>query len=330
MLSRKSQKLVKNVVCFVAALSGSVLASQSQVNAETFQIGGFGLNTNNNFARIDGQPKMSTWQTNPNDNDQQFDQVRGNRGGMMLKHRSTGKCVNAYRGNGSEFNVWPCNANDGDQNWNIINLGGGKVQLQKVGTNLCIDMPERRNYGRVHMIVCDRNNGNQQWVSSSQTTQPPVVQPPVQNPTIGIPVTWTLPAYRSNNIFWLSGYAPASQGSPNNKLNGALGNCTWYVNGRLQQLGYSKYALDSMPGNAQNWDNTAGRGVTISSTPKVGAIAQWESNHVAVVEQVNANGTIVISESSYYTNESRKTGSYLYNTRTIAANNPTRYLIVPK
>ncbi len=181
MLSRKLIKLVKNVACSAAVLSGTVLAVQSQVNAETLQIGGFGLNTNNNFSRIDGQPKMSSWQTNPNDNDQQFDQVRGNRGGMMLKHRSTGKCVNAYRiGNGSEFNVWPCDPNDGDQNWNIINLGGGKVQLQKVGTNSCIDMPYRSNYGKVHIWTCDRNNGNQQWISSSQTTQPPSQQVDLQ------------------------------------------------------------------------------------------------------------------------------------------------------
>ncbi len=146
--------------------------------------------------------------------------------------------------------------------------------------------------------------------------------------TIGIAVDWNLAAYRQNNIFWQSGYAPNSMysGSTVNHLDGSLGNCTWYVNGRLQQLGYSKYALDSMYGNASTWENTAARGVTISSTPQVGAIAQWESNHVAVVERVNSDGTILISESSYWFNGT----SYLYNTRTIAANSPSRFLIVPR
>ncbi|HEY9702873.1 MAG TPA: ricin-type beta-trefoil lectin domain protein, partial [Allocoleopsis sp.] len=236
MLSRKSQKLVKNVVCLVAVLSGSLLASQ--VNAETFQIGGFGLNTNNNFSRIDGQPKMSSWQHNPNDNDQQFDQVRGNRGGMMLKHRSTGKCVNAYRGNGSEFNVWPCNANDGDQNWNIINLGGGKVQLQKVGTNLCIDMPERRNYGRVHMIVCDRNNGNQQWVSSSQT-------PPPQTSSVIIKPTTNrnLEFYKGQQWVTSNGYKFVFQGDGNLVLYSPSGQPLWATGS--ERMGATGFAVQT-------------------------------------------------------------------------------------
>jgi surface antigen len=162
------------------------------------------------------------------------------------------------------------------------------------------------------------------------TNQPPSPSGYLGSSTIEIPVNWNLAAYRQNNIFWNSGNAPSSTGSPNNQLNGATGNCTWYVNGRLQQLGYSKYALDSMPGWAGTWDDTASRGVTKSSVPQVGAIAQWESGHVAVVERVNADGSILISESSYYQNVSNKTGSYLYNTLTIVASAPTRYLIVPR
>ncbi|MDP5016855.1 MAG: RICIN domain-containing protein, partial [Dolichospermum sp.] len=86
----------------------------------------------------------------------------------MLKHRSTGKCLNAYRtSNGSEMNVWPCNPADLDQNWNIIPVGDGYNLIQRVGTNRCVDTPTRNNSGRVHLWDCDRNNGNQRWKSSN-------------------------------------------------------------------------------------------------------------------------------------------------------------------
>ncbi|TAF04212.1 MAG: CHAP domain-containing protein [Nostocales cyanobacterium] len=151
-----------------------------------------------------------------------------------------------------------------------------------------------------------------------------------------VPISWNLAAYRENNIFWTSGNAPSSMYSNSTittKLGTSLGNCTWYVNGRLQQLGYSKAALDTMSGNATTWDNTAGRTVTSSSTPQVGAIAQWDATtsnplgHVAVVERVNSDGTILISQSSYSPNT---LNNYFYKIETIAATAPTRFLIVPR
>ncbi|MEY2977032.1 MAG: hypothetical protein RLZZ435_1171, partial [Cyanobacteriota bacterium] len=106
-------------------------------------------------------------------------------------------------------------------------------------------------------------------------------------------------------------------------------NCTWYTHGRLMQLGYSEYALDSMLGNAGTWDNTASRGAYVSYTPRAGAIAVWEAGvngagsvgHVAVVERVNSDGTILISESNW--------AGRAYNTRTISASNPSKFVIVP-
>ncbi|WP_392532731.1 DUF4214 domain-containing protein [Nostoc sp. C117] len=145
--------------------------------------------------------------------------------------------------------------------------------------------------------------------------------------TINISVDWNSSAYRQNNIFWKYGYAPDSVNPPSHNLDSSLGNCTWYANGRLQQLGYNATVLNKMNGMAYEWDNQAANaGATISAKPQVGAIAQWESGHVAVVEQVNQDGTIVISESSYWYNGK----SYLYNTRTILASNPTCYILVPK
>lgn len=79
----------------------------------------------------------------------------------------------------------------------------------------------------------------------------------------------------------------------------ALGNCTWYAWGRAYEILGSKPQLST--GNAGDWYyyNSSNEIYGYSSNaPKVGAIACWE-NHVAVVEKVNSDGTIMISESSY-------------------------------
>ncbi|MEO1561123.1 MAG: CHAP domain-containing protein [Cyanobacteria bacterium J06632_19] len=107
-------------------------------------------------------------------------------------------------------------------------------------------------------------------------------------------------------------------------------NCTWYAHGRMIQLGYSENALDSMWGDAGTWDNTASRGAYVSKEPQVGSIAVWEANvngagrvgHVGIVERVNSDGTILISESNW----NKKT----YSTRTISKYNPSKFVIVPK
>jgi uncharacterized protein with LGFP repeats/pimeloyl-ACP methyl ester carboxylesterase len=157
-------------------------------------------------------------------------------------------------------------------------------------------------------------------------------EPPINggsSPPSGTSRSFNSSFFREGNIFWLQGFAPASTSPSFTNLGNAKGNCTWYVNGRLQELGYSTATLNKLSGNAQDWDNQAiAAGITISSTPKVGSIAQWENGHVAVIERVNADGTILISESSY-SSISGSALDYLYNTRTISASNPTRFIIVP-
>ncbi|MEG5060937.1 CHAP domain-containing protein, partial [Microcoleus sp. A2-C5] len=140
---------------------------------------------------------------------------------------------------------------------------------------------------------------------------------------------FNLPAYRENNIFWQSGYAPASTNPSSTNLGSALGNCTWYVNGRLQQLGYNTTALNKLRGNANEWDNqAAAAGIFMSKDAQVGDIAQWENGHVAVVEKVNPGGTILISQSSYTPN-SGSAADYLYKTETISASSPSQFIRVP-
>ena len=110
-------------------------------------------------------------------------------------------------------------------------------------------------------------------------------------------------------------------------------NCTWYAHGRMMQLGYSENALDSMLHNAGTWDNEAGRGCQVTSTPEVPCIAVWEAltgkagnvGHVGVVERINADGSILISESNW--------SGKAYNTRTIYPGSiywPSKFITVPK
>ncbi|MBD2097702.1 CHAP domain-containing protein [Trichocoleus sp. FACHB-591] len=299
---------------FLGLIGASATKAQA---AETFSVdsdnGGMALNTNNQFRKIDGQPRMSSWQRNDSDPDQQFDRLPGNRGGILLKHRSTGNCLNAhYLSNGAELNVWGCNADDPDQNFNVIDLGGGYNRIQRTGTNLCVDSPDRANFGKVHLWQClDPSIPNQRWKSSA------IVTPSTT-------VNWSSPAYRENNPFWKT-FAPPSVGGTLD----SQGNCTWYANGRLRELGYGANDLTRLTGNASYWITQAhNASIPTGKTAQVGAIAQWVGlNHVAVVEKVNTDGTILISESSYNYPPQFPNG-YLYSTRTIQANSVDNYIYV--
>ncbi len=164
-------KKVQTLAAIAIASVSLVATAQAAQALETFQVnGGYALNTNNSFRLIDGNPRMSLYQHNINDTDQQFDRLPGNLGGILLRHRSTGKCLNAhYLSNNSEMNVWPCNASDPDQNWNLLSLSSGEFLIRRNGTNFCVDSPTRTNTGRVHLITCDANNANQRWKSSGSS-----------------------------------------------------------------------------------------------------------------------------------------------------------------
>ncbi|HEY5806002.1 MAG TPA: LysM peptidoglycan-binding domain-containing protein [Candidatus Saccharimonadales bacterium] len=76
------------------------------------------------------------------------------------------------------------------------------------------------------------------------------------------------------------------------------GFCTWYVANRRAQLGR---ALPSNLGDAWTWDNRAeAAGMQVNRTPAAGAVAVTSSysrpGHVAIVEAINADGSIWITE----------------------------------
>lgn len=173
------KSLPKNILSGFAATVAIVGVSigNSAALAENFVVdGNKALNTNNNFGKVDGQPRMSIFDFNSNDPDQQFDRIQGSRGGTLLKHRSTGKCLNAhYLTNGGLVNVWSCNAADPDQNFNITSPGSGYSQIQRTGTNLCVDSPTRDNLGKVHVWECV-GNSNQRFKNSGTSIPTPPTQ----------------------------------------------------------------------------------------------------------------------------------------------------------
>ena len=93
------------------------------------------------------------------------------------------------------------------------------------------------------------------------------------------------------------------------------GNCTWYAYERRAQLGIP---VGSFWGNANTWAIAAySSGYLVDNTPKPGAVLVDTSGyygHVAVVESINSNGDIIISEM----NNSAYGGLGVVNNRTIS------------
>ena len=116
------------------------------------------------------------------------------------------------------------------------------------------------------------------------------------------------------------GYSPCIQGNPLDKGLNVLANCVGWAIGRFNfetQEGSCKY-MGTM--NAENFYANAYKwGLETGQTPKVGAIICWSkgkpayatdgAGHVAIVEQINADGSLLISESGYK--------SYIFRNRTI-------------
>lgn len=83
------------------------------------------------------------------------------------------------------------------------------------------------------------------------------------------------------------------------------GQCTWYVYERVQQFGKH---VGGHWGDAHNWDNSAeDAGYSVSTTPKNHTAVVFEAGqsgasplygHVAFVEKVNDDGSIIVSESN--------------------------------
>lgn len=100
------------------------------------------------------------------------------------------------------------------------------------------------------------------------------------------------------------GYGTSIQGYPLCEGLTCLSNCVGYAAARFNEIGdYNCWKYFNYPPNAEDFwtkEPTLSRG----AEPKLGAIIVWEgvgskAGHVAVVEQINDDGSIVTSESGY-------------------------------
>lgn len=101
----------------------------------------------------------------------------------------------------------------------------------------------------------------------------------------------------------------------NTTAAGYNGQCTWYA--YFRRLAIGRAIPNTSLGNAVSWAwSLGGRGYAVSNKPSVGSIIQngGGAGHVGVVEQLNPDGSILISEMNYY-----PAGNYVVDLRTIPA-----------
>lgn len=109
--------------------------------------------------------------------------------------------------------------------------------------------------------------------------------------------------YSQGNIFYAAGYG--------------LPNCTCYAYGRYAEIQNNPYVFAQLPtGDAGTWYENA-TNFRRGSTPALGAVICWKTSdpstgalgHVAIVEVINPDGSIVISESGW--------NAWYFNTETL-------------
>lgn len=107
------------------------------------------------------------------------------------------------------------------------------------------------------------------------------------------------------------GYSGAIMGSPRCDGADVLANCVGYAAGRFNEIiGKGKFAYFQYPPNAEDFYDTAiAAGLKVGTKPQLGAIICWAkgktwtsadgAGHVAVVEEIKSDGSIITSESGY-------------------------------
>jgi surface antigen len=107
------------------------------------------------------------------------------------------------------------------------------------------------------------------------------------------------------------GYSGAILGNPRMSGCDTLANCVGYAAGRFNEIiGKNKFVYFQYPPNAEDFYDTAiQQGLKVGQVPQLGSIIVWAkgktwtsadgAGHVAVVEKINADGSIITSESGY-------------------------------
>ena len=107
------------------------------------------------------------------------------------------------------------------------------------------------------------------------------------------------------------GYSGCIVGNPTDKGCNVLANCVGYAAGRFNEIiGKQKFVYFQYPPNAEDFYDTAiAAGLEVGTKPQLGAIIVWAkgktwtsadgAGHVAVVEEIKSDGSIITSESGY-------------------------------
>jgi surface antigen/LysM repeat protein len=141
--------------------------------------------------------------------------------------------------------------------------------------------------------------------------------PEAERPGYVAPRSASYGVYRSFNAGgYIGGNVKAlyRDNSPSSPGNGyARSNCTWYAYERRLKLGRP---IGSFWGNAATWaSNASANGFRVDQVPEAGAVMQNGGGfgHVAVVESVNSDGSVTVTEMNY------NWGGNLVDERTIPA-----------
>lgn len=132
---------------------------------------------------------------------------------------------------------------------------------------------------------------------------------------------WQNPKWYADNVFYTSGYG--------------LPNCTCYAWGRFWEIGGGRPALPTSNGGEWWADAQASGAYQTGQVAQVGAVACYEdldggAGHVAVVERINADGTLLISQSAWrrpLTDYPPDMEGYFWTNYTVGSTNMAQWLI---
>ena len=104
------------------------------------------------------------------------------------------------------------------------------------------------------------------------------------------------------------GYSDAITGSPQDAGCNVLCNCVGYAYGRFNEIAQAGSCRYLRPSNAENFIKYRGN-LSYGQEPRVGGCMVWQkgatlsgsdgAGHVAIVEKINADGSIITSESGW-------------------------------
>ena len=183
--------------------------------------------------------------------------------------------------------------------WRITNSVGKTF----VVTSNVYDIEDLSSYGETFTILAvylkaSQGNLTVRVVSGSRIPFNPASGPETYPSWAGITA---LEWYNTGDNYLY--YSSPSESSP-----GIFGECTWYVNGRTAQLrggvegSWAPYGNKGSFPDANQWPSSCTGNWFVSDTPQVGSVAVFnkysntEWGHVGVVEQINDDGTLVISQ----------------------------------